>query len=253
MQRRQIAGHFRHTLTARNDRDHGRMPQRELKSSIDQPHAMRATDRLQPRRAVQHLLRGRIIEPERPRAGAGGQNAGVIRPAHHQPDAPLHRQRQIFGQRLMLQQGIAARQQEKVEIAALGQCPAGLPFVHARTKGLDDALVAHLHQGAVAPGHELVQPCCQRLWRLVVEQVQIMGKQDIHPVQPQPLQAELQRPHRAVIAVIINLLARGHVVELADAVPLFPRFRYPQKPPDLGRDHIVLARLAAQEPVQAGF
>ena len=38
MQRRQIAGHFRHTLTAGNDRDHGRMPQRELKSSIDQPH-----------------------------------------------------------------------------------------------------------------------------------------------------------------------------------------------------------------------
>ena len=58
------------------------------------------------------------------------------------PDAALRAERQEAGERLLLQQRVAAGEQEDVEIAVLEQPLAWLPFVDPGAEALDDALVA---------------------------------------------------------------------------------------------------------------
>ena len=65
--------------------------------------------------------------------------------------------------RVLLKQGIAARQQEQVEIPPLQQPMAGLPFVDPAAKGPDHPLIAQGKQRPIAARHERIQPRLQRL------------------------------------------------------------------------------------------
>ena len=58
-------------------------------------------------------------------------------------------------QALLIQQGVAAGQQEAVEIAGLGEALAGLPLVQPGADRLDDAFLAQLQQGGVGAFHGL--------------------------------------------------------------------------------------------------
>ena len=81
--------------------------------------------------------------------------------------------------------------------------------------------------------------------------VEVVDQQEVDPVDSEALQAVLERPHHAVVAVV------EHGLELETADPLSPIERAglrgpPQEPSDLGRQHVVLPRTPverAAEPV----
>ena len=74
--------------------------------------------------------------------------------------------------------------------------------------------------------------------------VEIVDQQDVDPVDAEPLQAVLERAHHAVVAVV------EHGLELEAAEPLVldrvGAERPAQDAADLGRDDIVVARLAVE-------
>ena len=227
------------------------MLQRKLKRRIDQADLMRRTDRLDLRYILQHPVRCRVIVVKRPRFGPGRQHTGVIGAADHHAHAAQNAERQETVERRLLQQGIAPRQQENVEIAAFDQPLGRLPFVDARAKGPDHPLIAQRHQSAVAARHELFQPGLHRLGAAVGEDVEVMGKENVDPVQPGPLQRKGDRAHHAIIGVIKNLDPVRHFKPLADAIADLALPRRPQHPPDFGGDD--KPRPPTQNPVEPGF
>ena len=170
------------------------------------------------RDAVQDMRRRGVVIVKRPRLWPGGQDAGIVGPADDNPDAPALRERQKTVERLLFQQCVAPGQEENVEISALGQPLAGLPFVHAGAERVDHALVAQRHKRFVAARHQLCQLRVKHLLAAVVEDIEIMGKEHVHTIHTQPLQAEFERPHHAIVAIVVDLVARGHVEPLAMAV-----------------------------------
>jgi hypothetical protein len=69
--------------------------------------------------------------------GAGGEDAGIVRAADDEPDALPLAERQELVESALLEQGEAPGQEEAVEVARLGEFPAGLtsfsPAPMART------------------------------------------------------------------------------------------------------------------------
>ena len=90
-----------------------------------------------------------------------------------------------------VQQGVAAGQQEAVEVALPGELGQRLPVVHPRADRLDHALGPQLVQGRVG----LVD-------RLLVVIVGVVDQQDVHVVRIQPFEALLQRAEHTVPAVV---------------------------------------------------
>ena len=70
------------------------------------------------------------------------------------------------------------------------------------------------------------------------EDVEIMGEEDVDPIQPEPLEGDFERAHDAVIGVVEDLLARRRLEELADPGALVGRAGA-QQPADLRRDAVV--------------
>ena len=194
------------------------MEERKLKRRVQKARSVAVADGLDPGDPVEDLRRRGIVIVEGAGFGACGEDTRVIRPADDDPDTARRAQGQHRHERLLLQQRVAARKKEKIEIAPFREPLAGLPFVDAGTEGPDHALIAQLHQRLVSARHQLVQLWLQRLPRAVVEDVEIMGIENIDPVDAQPLQREFERPHHPVIGVVIDLVPRGHVEPFAEAV-----------------------------------
>jgi hypothetical protein len=188
----------------------------------------------------------------RARARAGRQDARIVRPADDHPDPAGSAKRKENIQRPLLQQRIAPCQQEDVEIAALGQPLAGRHFVQPRPECRDHAILTQLQQRLVAPRHEFRQFRIDRRMSAMREYIKVMRIQDVDPVYPEPLQRKFHRPHRTVIAIVIDFIARRHVDPLGQPVTPVRRGGAEQAS-DLGGQHVCVARLAPQEPVQPGF
>ncbi len=77
-------------------------------------------------------------------------------------------------------------------------------------------------------------------------------EEDVDAVDAEPLEGRLERAHHAVIAVVVDFAAGWRVEELADAGALIGRADLEQAS-GLGREHIFVALLAAQELVEAGL
>src|SRR6185312_7168584 len=88
--------------------------------------------------------------------GAGGEDAGVVGPAHEEADAALLAERQEGLQRLLFEQRIAAGQEEAVEVARLRQLLAAVPLVEAGADSADGAALAQLHHRLVAALQDLL-------------------------------------------------------------------------------------------------
>ena len=78
--------------------------------------------------------------------------------------------------------------------------------------------------------------------------VEIVDQQDVDPIDPEPLQAVLERAHHAVVAVV------EHGLEFEAAEPLILDGVGPERPAqdaaDLGRYDVVAARLAIERPAE---
>ena len=79
---------------------------------------------------------------------------------------------------------------------------------------------------------------------------EIVPVEDVEAVDAEPLQRILDRAHDAVIAVVEDLAARRRIEEFPDPRALF-RLAEAEPAADLGREHVGIALLAAQEMVDA--
>jgi hypothetical protein len=93
---------------------------------------MRQADPLDASDALEDIGWGGSIIVTRALDRAGRQNAGVERAADDNPDVPLFAERQETFERVLLQERIAASEQEAVEIASFQKCLANLPLIEAR-------------------------------------------------------------------------------------------------------------------------
>jgi hypothetical protein len=79
--------------------------------------------------------------------------------------------------------------------------------------------------------------------------VEVVHQEDVDPPGAEALQAVLERTHHAVVGVVVDLGKRQAVLELA--VVEGRRIARLEQAPDLGREHEIGARLAAQRLAEA--
>ena len=116
---------------------------------------------------------------------------------------------------------------------------------------LDQPLIAQRGERAPAARGQLLEIGLERFGRLMDPAVEVVDQQEVDPVDSEALQAVLERPHHAVVAVV------EHGLELETADPWSPIERAglrgpPQEPSDLGRQHVVLPRTAGRACGRAG-
>ena len=110
------------------------MPERELERGVDEPHAVRTADRVQPRDPLPDRLRGWLVVVEGARPGTAREDPGVVGAADDDADpAPLAEGEEAL-ERFLLEEGVATREKEEVEITPLREDLAGLPLVQPRPR-----------------------------------------------------------------------------------------------------------------------
>ena len=228
------------------------MAEREAEGGVGELHAVGGADRLDPGDAVEDLGWRRVVVVVGAGPWAGGEDAGVVGPADHDADPARLAKRQEGVERLLFEEGVAAGEQEDVEIPALGQPLAGLPFVDACAEGRDHALVAQFEQRAVAAFEEFAEPRVEGRRAAVVEGVEVVGVEDVDAVYAEAFERGFERAEDGVVAVVVDLGAGGDLKPLADAVAPVGRDRL-EEASDLGREDIGVAGLVPEEAVEAGL
>src|SRR5260370_24147903 len=192
---------------------------------------MASADVAYPACALEELRRRGLVVVMR--AGLGvGQEAAVVDAAGDDRDAALD----AFGQQLLegdlVQKGVAARQQEAVEVAFTGEACKHLRLVHARAHSADRAI-----------GAQTIERFISAPDGLVVVVVGVVDVQDVDAVEAQPREALLEGPHDSVVAEIEHRVDRGWA--LPGLAGLGWRVRA-QKPADLARRREFVATLLSE-------
>jgi hypothetical protein len=120
--------------------------------------------------------------------------------------------RQQFGERALVEEGVAARAQHHVDVGVLDEAGEHLGLVHARADRADDALRAELLQGRIA--------LAEGLFGVVVRVVEV---DDVDPVEAEPFQAGLQAAAYAVGAEVPDAAVCGGHGEAVGEVVAVPR------------------------------
>ncbi len=144
---------------------------------------------------------GRVVE-----RGAGprvGEHAAVHHAAGHHRDAPFDARRQEVGERLLVEQRVAVGEQDHVDVGLADEARQHRRLVHPRPDRADDARLAQ-------PVERRVGALDRRLPVIVG----VVDVGDVDPVEPQALEALLDRAPDAVRAVVEHdVAARGVRVE----------------------------------------
>ena len=122
---------------ARRDADDRGMPERKAQRRLRQPDLERLADLLDPPHALLHVVGRGAVVVVRVGLQPGRQNARVERAADDDADPLLLAERQKARQRLLLEQRVAAREHEHVEVAGAREGLGRLPFVDAGADRLD--------------------------------------------------------------------------------------------------------------------
>src|SRR5207245_2935450 len=153
-------------------------------------------------RALQELSRSGLIVVMS--AGLGiGQDPAVVDAAGDDRDPALDAFGQQLLQRDLVEEGVAAREQETVEVALAREAGEHLSLVHAGTHGADDAFAAQAIQGAVGASE-----------RLAIVVVGVVNVQDVDAVEAKSLEALFERTHDSVVAGIEHRVDRGNATIL---------------------------------------
>ncbi len=242
VQQPQVLGRLRAVGHAGQDGGDGRMMQRKLQGRGLQRHAMPAADRLDAARALEDRGRGGGIVVTGALDRARGEDAGIVGSAEQDAGAAALAERQEAVERLLVEQRVAAGEQEAVEVARFEEGLAGLPFVEAAADRLDDALLAQPEDRRIGALHGLAEGL--RIGVAMVAPVRVVDEQDVDPVGTEPLHAVLDRAHDAVAAVIGCFDEGGRGGEEARVERA--AHRRLGHPADLGRDHRRLSREAPE-------
>ena len=110
--------------------------------------------------------------------------------------------RQQVVERALLEQRVAPGEHDDVEVGLADEVRQHLGLVHPRAVGGDDALRAQLLERREGP-----------VERLPVVLVGIVHEQEVDAVEPEALEAGLERGEHAVAAVVAHAHVRGRHVE----------------------------------------
>src|SRR3954454_16289836 len=136
---------------------HVRVAERELERCAGQTHAVPTADGLDTCNALHYIGRGRGVVVVGAGHRTGGQDAGIVGAADQKRDVPLGAVGQERVQRRLLEQRVAAGEQETVEVAGAGKILAGLDLVDPGADRAHDALLAQPQHGTVSAGHHLAE------------------------------------------------------------------------------------------------
>src|SRR5580692_9296808 len=136
------------------------MSQGKLQGRCRQGHVVALTMRLEAAHAIDDALRrDPIVIVQGPAVPCPGrQNAGVVRTANDDGYSATRARRQQRIQRILLEQGVAAREQDDVELSLLHGLETDRRLVDAKPKGLDRTGRPQLFQRTkAAAGGELTK------------------------------------------------------------------------------------------------
>ena len=223
------------------------MSERELERGGRQRNLVAGADALDLRDPLQDLWSGGRIVVHRARRGAGGENPGIVAAADDDADAAFGAARELALEHFLLEQCVAHRQKEEIDVEEVEEARNAAHGVEARPDPADHPGLAQFRKRPPPACLEVDEIGVERS-RIVIPGVEVVNEQDVDPVDPEPLEAVLERAHDAVVAVV------EHGLELEPAQPLVLDGVRPQRPAqdaaDLGRYDVVAARLAIERPAE---
>src|SRR5262249_11790720 len=148
--------------------------------------------------------------------------------------------------------GIASGQEKEIEIATPGKNFAYFPLVDPGTERLDHALIAQLDERFVAALHQRLDMGIALLNRAVIENIDIVDEENFNGIETKPLKRILKRAHYPVIGVVVDLLARWDIEELALAKTLLGRTGA-EEPPNFRRNDVFVPRLTTKKMIDPGL
>ena len=176
-----VLGDLRRRARARDHRRHHRVAERELQRRGRQAHAVPRAHRLDPAHPLHDLGRRRRILEIGALDRAGRKDAGVVGAADDQRDVAPLAQRQELVERRLLEQGVAAGEQESSRSRRAPRDPGSRRLVDPGADRPHRTLLAQLDHRPVAARHELLDPGAPRLLRAVGPDVEVVDQQDVDP------------------------------------------------------------------------
>ena len=118
---------------------------------------------------------------------------------------------------MLLEQRVPSGKKEDVEITLFGHRLADIPLIDPAADRLHDALFAQLDHRLVSAGHELLNSFVRSGFAAVGGRAQIVGKKNVHPPDPEPFQAFLERTQDAVVGIVEYFFHVRHLEPPPDA------------------------------------
>ena len=165
-----------------------------------------------------------------------GQDAAVEHTSRDDRDPAFHAKRQQILQAHLVQQRVAAGEQEAIELRLAGETRQHLRLVHAGPDRLDRAVGPKPVERSVGTGECFLEVL-----------IRVVDVEDVDLVDAQPRDALLDRAHDAVVREVIHGVERGRARK---RVALRRRARTEQAA-DLGREHVLVSRLGAEHCAEA--
>src|SRR5665213_998418 len=230
---------------ATNRSRHSRMSERELQRRGTQRHSVSRANRLEPPHALDDRRRRRLVEVTGALDRAGREDARVEwRCDDHGLFARCTKRQEIV-ERRVFEERVSAGEHEAIEIACPREARTHVGALDADADRADDAFTAQALERTIGAIHRFGEALF--IGVAMPARVDIVDEHDVGAANAEPLQAVLQRAHRAVEAVIVVKVEWKLVLRAYAAVR-------PQHAADLGRQHELVARMPPQcraEPVLA--
>jgi hypothetical protein len=169
--------------------------------------------------------------------------------AEQDGDVAAQALREERGGGLLVQQRVAARQHQAVDIGLRDEGLQDIDIVESGTEGADRAFRAQLGERGNGTAQRLLQALVDAL--AVVAPVHVVDQGNVDAVDPETPEARLERAHGPVVAVVELNLEGASTDEKALRDPAVGG--RPQQLADLGRQHPLTARASREGTAQPLF
>src|SRR5260370_14805859 len=217
-------------------RGNGWMAKRKLKGGRLEWNPVPRTYGLQPHCPLQDRGGHRTVVVVGGGTGVG-QEAAVESASDDDRDPLFKTERKQLGEADLVQQRLAAGEQETIQIRTPSQAGKHLRLVHSGTEGADQLLAAKLVEGPISPAQ-----------RLIEKVVGVVDVEDVHPLQSQAFETRLERAHDPVVREVENWIEGRRA---KPALVWLRRSALLEEPADLRRECQLTARPVAQEDAAA--
>ena len=198
-----IVAHLGWRHRAGNDGGDGGVGEGELQRRRAQRDPVAVAHRGDAGHLVMHLGRRRAVVVGGAGHRAGGEDAGGVGGSLDDADVVLDAVAQLVLEQRLLDQRVGHRQQHVVERDALGEPRDGPRIIDPRADGADlGGRLQLLERPPAALPDELIEVTVGDLRRGVLAVVQVVDRQQVHPVDAEPLQAVLVGAHDAAVGEV---------------------------------------------------